>query len=210
MNHLSQYLLQSSACLAALYLVYWLLLRRETFFTVNRFFLVSAALLSLLIPLIRVNLYDIGPVRSVVIYLDPVIITPEKIGDIASRYGSGVQTVWIIYITGVAIFLARFIFQLVQLVFLAKRHEVRRSEGINLVLIDHAYSPFSFFNYVFVNSSQEKDPEISTIINHEQVHVKQWHSVDLIIMELLIILQWFNPFAWFIGRYQASARHFLY
>lgn len=209
MNHLSQYLIQSSACLAALYLVYWLFLRRETFFSVNRFFLVTAALLSMVIPLVRFSLYDLGPVRSVVIYLDPVIITPEKIGQVTSGYGNLVQTAWIIYITGVVIFMARFLFQIGQLIYIAKRHEVSRGDGINLVLVDQSCSPFSFFHYVFVNRRQDQDDEISTIIRHERIHVLQWHSADMIIMELLIIVQWFNPFAWFIGRSIKTVHEFL-
>ena len=209
MNYFLQYLLQSSACIAAFYLVYWLFLRRETFFLVNRFYLVFAALLSLLIPLIRFNLYDLGPIRSVVIYLDPVIITPEKIGYVASLHWNGIQTLWIVYITGVTIFLARFIFQLAQLLFLVRRHEIIQKERINLVFIDQAYSPFSFFNYIFVNPRQDQDSGISTIINHEQVHVQQRHSIDLIIIELLIIVQWFNPFAWFIGRSIKTNHEFL-
>jgi len=150
-----------------------------------------------------------GPARSVVIYLDPVIITPEKIDHVASQYGNGIQTVWIIYITGVTIFLARFIFQLVQLVFLARRHGISRKEGINLVILDQSYSSFSFFNYVFVNPRQDQESGISTIINHEQVHVKQRHSIDLILMELLIIVQWFNPIAWFIGKSIKANHEFL-
>ena len=209
MNHLLLYLPHSAVCLAALYLVYWLFLRRETFFTMNRFFLVSAALLSILIPFIRFNLYDLAPVRPVVIYLDPVIITPEKIGHIASRYENIVQTIWIIYITGVIVFLTKFIFQLVQLAFVARRNGTSRNEGINLVFTDQSYSPFSFFNYVFVNPRQDKEPEISTIIKHEQIHVRQWHSIDRIIMELLVIVQWFNPFAWFIVRSVKTIHEFL-
>jgi TonB family protein len=211
MNGFFQYLLQSSACIAAFYLVYWIFLRKETFFIVNRFYLISAVILSILIPLTRIDLYYFGPVRSFVVYLDPVIITPERIEHVTSQYWTGIQTLWIIYITGVMIFLTRFLFKLIQLVFLTRKHEISQKESINLVFIEETYSPFSFFNYIYVNPGQIKDKDhgISTIINHELVHVKQFHSIDLIIHELLIIVQWFNPFVWFIGRSIKTNHEFL-
>lgn len=209
MNHLIQYLLQSSACLAALYMVYWFFLRRETFFSMNRFYLVSAAILSMVIPLFRINLYSFALSGEIVVYLDQVIITPEKINDVASQYENGFQTLTVIYLTGVGIFLTRLIFQLFQLSVLGRRNEIRRQDGVNLVLVRNGYSPFSFFNYIFIDPCDLDDKRNTTIITHEKVHVKQLHSADLIIMELLTIVQWFNPFAWFIGRSLKSTHEFL-
>jgi TonB family protein len=208
MNQLFQYLLQSSACLAALYLVYWLFLRRETFFVLNRFYLVAAALLSLIIPLIRPDLAQIGAARSVIIYLDPVIITPERISHATSYLHSGIQAGWIIYFTGVTIFLVRFLFQLFQLMLIVRRHKITRKAGINLVFMDRGYAPFSFFNYIFFHP-REDDPGSESILRHEEIHVMQRHSVDLIIMELLVIVQWFNPFAWFINHSVKTVHEFL-
>lgn len=209
MNQFLHYLLQSSVCVAVLYMVYWLFLRKETFFTINRLYLVSVALLSLLIPLIKFNTYDFGLTRSLVIYLDPVIITPEKIDRVALTHGCWLQTLGVIYLTGVAVFLARLVFQLVQLGFLARNRKVIRKDDVTIILIEKAYAPFSFFNYLFVNSGIDQDPEASTIINHELVHARQWHSVDLIILELLTILQWFNPFVWFAGKSIKANHEFL-
>ena len=209
MNYLFQYLLQSSACLAALYLVYWVFLRRETFFFMNRFYLITASLLSLVIPLFRINLHSIAPSGEIIVYLDTVIITPQRIEYVASHYGTGFITLGVIYLTGVIVLSARLVFQIIQLILLARSHEIRKKEGLNFVMVNEDYSPFSFFNYIFINNHELEDKGISTIINHEKIHVKQLHSTDLIIMELLIIVQWFNPFAWFTNRSIKAIHEFL-
>jgi TonB family protein len=208
MTHFFIYLIQSTICMGILYVVYWIFLRNDTFHMVNRFYLLLAALLSVLVPLFKIDLNNLGPVRSVMIYLDPIIITPEKIGNTTSSSLDWVSIAGIVYLTGVIIFLARFIFQLVQLWTLARRFGIRRSNGITVVFTDRTFSPFSFFNLIFLNTP-EREEDLQPILEHEQVHVHQRHSVDLLVVELVTLLQWFNPFIWLTGRSLKTIHEFL-
>jgi TonB family protein len=198
MNHFFLYLFHSSACVAALWFVYWLFLGKETYFRTNRFYLLVAAVFSLLLPLMKVNLNDFSQIRPVAVYLDPIVITPEKIGKVASGIGNGYMPFIFIYLAGVAFFIVRFLVRLVQLARLARHQRITTSSDAWIVTVNSTFAPFSFFRWVFVNHADIEDPACARIINHEMVHVKQWHSADLILSELMLILQWFNPFAWLL------------
>jgi TonB family protein len=208
MNHFFIYLLQSGTCMGILYGVYWIFLRKDTFHMVNRFYLILGAILSVVIPLLKIDLQSLGPVRSVMIYLDPIIITPDKIANVPTSTLDWTVIASIVYLTGVVLFFTRFVFQLVQLFLLTRRYGISRTDGMNIVFTDRDYSPFSFFNIIFLHSP-ERAEELRTILEHEQVHIRQKHSMDLLIIELVTILQWFNPFVWFTGRSLKTIHEFL-
>ncbi|MCX6244410.1 MAG: M56 family metallopeptidase [Bacteroidetes bacterium] len=208
MSHFLIYLLQSSACMGILYGVYWIFLRKDTFHMVNRFYLVLTAFLSALVPLLKIDLASLGPVRTIMIYLDPIIITPDTIGNAAASPFNWLTIAGIVYTTGVIIFLSRFIFQLIQILLLARHYGISRTNGMNLVFVDRNYSPFSFFNIIFINAPEKKE-DLQTILEHEQVHIRQMHSMDLLVVELLTIFQWFNPFVWFTNRSLKTIHEFL-
>ena len=208
MNHFFIYLLQSGTCMGILYGVYWIFLRKDTFHMVNRFYLILAAVLSVVIPLLKIDFQSLGLVRSVMIYLDPIIITPDKMANVPSGILDWTVIASIVYLTGVVLFFTRFVFQLVQLFLLTRRYGISRTDGMNIVFTDRDYSPFSFFNIIFLHSP-ERAEELCTILEHEQVHIRQKHSMDLLIIELVTILQWFNPFVWFTGRSLKTIHEFL-
>jgi TonB family protein len=115
----------------------------------------------------------------------------------------------VIYITGAAIFALRFIFQLGQLLWLVYQHGITRHEGMRVVFVESNYSPFSFFNLIFINRKEMNQENIREIIAHEQVHIRQKHSLDLILLELLTIVQWFNPVIWFYRTSVKSLHEYL-
>lgn len=209
MNSLLQYLLHSAACVAALYAVYWAFLQRDTFFMTNRIYLVSAVLLSLTLPLFPWPFTFGGALAPAVVLLEPVIITPGAIAEVAQEHLGWFSSLMIIYFTGVAIFLLRFIVQLVQLMFLVRRSGITRREGMKLVFVDRGYSPFSFFRYIFIREDQSADERLAAILEHEKVHIRQLHSADLVATELLTIIQWFNPFAWLLQRSVKAVHEYL-
>ena len=200
MNDLITYLLQSAAILSVLYSVYWLFLRKDTFFHVNRFYLLSSLLLALVVPLLDIRILAGGSVSSVIIMLDPVLITSGKIEKIASSHLSLFEAAGVVYFTGVIIFTLRFMIQLIQLAFIVRRNKITRQEGANIVFVDRGYSPFSFFNLIFIRKEYFIDGKLTPILAHEKIHIHQYHTLDLLLIEIAIILQWFNPFAWFMGR----------
>jgi TonB family protein len=189
-------LLQSSLSIAAIYLVYHIFLRKDTFFKTNRFYLITAILFSLLIPFLDLSRL-FGPIeKTYFVLLDPIIIYPEGVQATLDNNPSIFQIVMAIYFTGVIIFLFRFLFQLVQLALLIRRYGISKRQGMRFVFTDKTFSPFSFFNIVFMNRSDLESIDTQKIIAHEKVHIQQWHSLDLMLLEIITIIQWFNPFIW--------------
>ncbi|MEI6889241.1 MAG: TonB family protein [Bacteroidales bacterium] len=209
MNAIFSYLLESSISITLMYTVYWLFLKRETFFMMNRVYLLGAAGLSLLLPVIPFHWQPSSAAATVIYILDPVLITPDKIEKAAGSHLQWLDVVAIVYITGLVIFLLRFVVQMLQLFFIVRRNGTERRHGMLIVYVDRGYSPFSFFNLVFINEKNVPGEKLETILTHEYIHVKQRHTLDLILAEILIIIQWFNPFAWFTGREFRTIHEFL-
>jgi len=209
MSNFITYLVQSSVLLAVLYTVYWFFLRKDTFFHVNRFYLLSSLLLSLIIPLLDIRPFTGGAISPVIIMLDPVLISPEKIEKVASDHLSWFEIAGVVYLTGVFIFSLRLAIQLIQLAIIIKRNKITREEGSKIVFVDRGYSPFSFFNLIFIRREYYVDGKLTPVLAHEKIHIHQYHTIDLLLIEIAIILQWFNPFAWFLGRSMKSIHEFL-
>ncbi|MDH5466065.1 MAG: hypothetical protein OEY25_01445 [Candidatus Aminicenantes bacterium] len=190
MNDFILYLVESGVCLAFFYIVYWIFLKKETFFNLNRLFLVSSIGLSLIIPLIRIS----APITSRALFERTYPAGPPPASQTASLGVSDVLL--LIYFTGVGFLLLRFGFKLLLVFLMIRKNGVQKYNGLKVVFIERSCSPFSFFNYVFVNRSNVSDDDFQRIISHEMIHIKQYHSLDLIILELITIYQWFNPFVW--------------
>jgi TonB family protein len=197
MNELFRYLVLSGISMILLYCIYALFLRKDTFFMVNRIYLIGTIIFSLVAPLMinKVNLHLESTGYGYL--LETITITPEKIETAVVNNFSLFQTIFIVFITGAALFLCRFVFQIMQLVFLVKKYGITRNEGLKLVFINRNYSPFSFFNLIFINEKETGTEYFRNILEHELVHVRQKHTLDLILVELLTIIQWFNPIVWF-------------
>jgi TonB family protein len=139
----------------------------------------------------------LGPIeKTYFVLLDPITIYPEGIQATLDNNPSFSQIALAIYFTGVIIFLFRFLFQLGQLTLLIRRYGISKRQGMRFVFTDKTYSPFSFFNIVFLNRTDLESIDTQKIIAHEKVHIQQWHSLDLMLLEIITIIQWFNPFIW--------------
>jgi hypothetical protein len=190
MNDFVLYLIESGICLVLFYSVYWIFLRKDTFFVINRFYLVSSAALSLIIPFIKIT----SPIGSRPLLESSVVF---REGGSLPAHSLGISDVLLlIYFWGVMFFLIRFIFQLLRVLILIKKSRIQKYNGLKVVFIDKDCSPFSFFNFIFINKSNISDDDFQRIVAHEMIHIKQYHSIDLLILEWLTIFQWFNPFVW--------------
>jgi hypothetical protein len=185
------YLLQVNLYLLLFYSLYFVLLRNETFFKMNRFYLVGSALLSLAIPLVKLQwvkelflgeqVFQVTQKISNVISYEDVI--SERNGNMLtvgthSPSLSNLEILAIIY---------GFITLLFLFNFLRKLYQLKKA-----LQSDNRSQAFSFFNKIVVDDSLEgKD----TIIDHEMVHVRQWHSLDVIFLEIFTAFNWFNPIA---------------
>lgn len=209
MNALFLYLFKSTVCLSLLYAVYWFILRKDTFFQLNRFYLLSMMLCSMLIPLFPMHWIATDPSAAMVILLEPVLITPGKVEQTLIEHLQWIEMATIIYITGVVIFLLRFGLQLYQLQRITRQFGIKVHEGNRVVFVDRNYSPFSFFNLIYINKEALPSGSLRTILEHEQVHIRQHHTADMLILELVTILQWFNPLTWLTGREMKSIHEYL-
>ncbi len=209
MNTLLLYLLKSTCCITVLYLIYWFFLKRDTFFQMNRFYLLAMVIFSLLIPLLPLHWAPSDPSASLVVFLEPVLITPEKVEQTALAHLQWIELAFVVYLTGAAIFLLRLGLQLFQLHRITRRFGVKVLHQQRLVVVDRGYSPFSFFNLIYINEAAIPAGSLETILEHEQVHIRQHHTADLLLIELATILQWFNPLIWMTSREMKSIHEYL-
>lgn len=196
MNEFLMYLMKSSICLAALYTIYWFFLKKDTFFMANRIYLISSIILSFVLPLFKIPIIIADPDITYVAIMETITITAQKVESGIINNLSIYQKLFIVYLTGAAIFSLRFIIQIVQLFLLIRKFGVTNIDGLKVVKLDRKYSPFSYFNYIFLNEENLKDRNLQEIIDHEKIHIEQNHSIDLVLLEALTIIQWFNPFIW--------------
>ncbi|RCH54496.1 hypothetical protein DJ568_11775 [Mucilaginibacter hurinus] len=179
-----QYLLLANLYLALFYGFYVLLLRAETFFQLNRVYLVASAILSFVIPVIQAdwvqNLFITRQVNYI-IYSQPLVFYQYAATAEDNRITIG-QILTLTYAAGIIFLTCRLLWQLLQL-----SRFVRQPQT----------TAFSFFKKINVDATLSSADIITA---HEEVHAKQWHSADVIIMEAIMILNWFNPVVYFYRR----------
>ncbi|HEU4555932.1 MAG TPA: TonB-dependent receptor plug domain-containing protein [Chitinophaga sp.] len=186
------YLLKANIALTLFYLAYRFGLRRLTFYVLNRFFLLAGIVCAAVFPLIDVNalLEHHERISSVVVIYVPDLNTLQT-----ERF-----TVWnvLVYIfwVGVAAMAIRFIIQLLSLWKLHRQAQAAVIQQQPVKALKQPVNPFSFFKNIYINPSQHSPLELDAILRHEQVHVKQWHTLDVLAAELNNIFYWFNPGAW--------------
>lgn len=187
-----EYLLKASGIVVILFLFYDIFLKNETFFKSIRGYFIIGLLIVLIIPLIEIPIYA-KAIVSQINFTDYSEIATSK--DVAYSI-DWQQVIFIIYATGVVFFSLKFLVQLISLGFLISKHPIVKHENYYFIETLKNVSPFSFFNIIVYNKNQFSINELQHIINHEKAHVKQWHSIDVILSHLLVITLWFNPFIW--------------
>jgi hypothetical protein len=185
-----QYLLESGVCLAIFYLIYWVFLKKETYFEFNRFFLMLSIPLSFAIPLFNIT----SPFRT-----SPIFERTFVAGPTAGKQGqllSYSDILWFAFLLGAGYFFLRFVLRLTQILFLVRKYGYHIYDGVKVIVTDIDTAPFSFFSFLFISKFDITDHGFERILAHEMTHIKQYHSIDLLFLELLTIFQWFNPFVW--------------
>jgi hypothetical protein len=199
------FLVKSSAGIILFYLVYWLFLRNETYHSVNRWFLMAALFLSVLLPLFPVHytfLMEQGNNTNLFVTIPdtfnnmPVVANQEPVAGSFNWQ----QAILMVYFTGAAIFMVRLLTQTFILIQLMLMYRIKSTEGIWIVENEKYGLPFSFFNVVFINPKFHKQENLPEILAHEKVHIRENHWFDLLFIELLTVIFWFNPFIWFFER----------
>jgi TonB family protein len=202
MNNFIEYTLKASISLTVLYLFYWLVLRRDTHFNMNRTVLLFSVVVSMVLPSIPTHSFmrlsvmeklpafhiDLSPGRSFI--LPVMTVAPEA----PINYW---KILTIVYIAGIILVFARLIYQAIFLHAISRLSEKTEYDGYTIVFMNTDIIPFSYFNRIFIPSTRIDEGSFGSIVAHEKSHLNQGHYVDLFIVEILTMLQWFNPVVWF-------------
>ena len=186
------YLLKSVAWILGFALVYLLFLRNERYFRLNRLFLLSGILASFIFPFLTVR-YSVN-VPAPMIEAGNAAVAGFKDGSQTTMTGIGLLLL-VLYMAGALIVAFRTIKQSNSVLRSIRKAEIIKSHPVKLIRTADYTTSFSFFSYVFVNPSIT-ELETGEIVNHELVHIRQLHWFDLVLVQLLCTLQWFNPFSW--------------
>lgn len=222
MNQLPDYLLKLSLGLTLIWLFYYLVLRRLTFYNWNRWYLLLYSALAFVIPLVNLNqalpprqLAEIPILRSVPVISTATTVETQYIaaeGDEKQPTAAKInlpesnglsfppaETIMGLLVLGIAFMLLRLGLQLLSY-FRIKRHGELASdeEGVKIYHVKRPIVPFSFGRAIFFNPELHTESDLQEIMRHELVHVRQRHTFDVLCAELLCALNWFNPFAWLI------------
>ena len=187
-----EYLLKSSGIIAIFYGFYKIVLERETFFQSNRYFLLTGILIALVLPYINIPLYignNSKPIEDFIVLENHAIITKDETINWLTIFNK-------IYLIGVLFLIGKLIVNLISLGNLILKHPVEKVNGFSMVRTHQDISPFSFFNYIVFNPNQFNSKELKQIISHEKIHAFQYHSIDIIISQIISIILWFNPIIW--------------
>ncbi|QTE22159.1 M56 family metallopeptidase [Polaribacter cellanae] len=171
--------------------LYDFILSKETFFTKNRWYLLSTPILSFLLPFIKIPTFQKAVPQEYIIYLPEIVLSPQKVIQETSWY-QNINYIDVLFGIGVLIFSILFVAKLLQIINLIRSHKLIKKDGFTLVLIPNQTKAFSFFNYIFLGK-EISGTQRAQIIEHELVHSKQKHSLDLLFFEFLKIVMWFNP-----------------
>jgi len=193
MADLFAYLLRSAACLSLFYAFYRLVLMRDTNFGLNRAFLLGGAVLSIVLPFLRIT----SPFFRTVVHASAIPLQADPAALLAPSRAPGLfDALFPVYAAGAGLFLLLFLVRIGRLALLAGRCGCERHRGLRVVLCGHPGESFSFFHFVFLNKAKIPDGAFDRILAHELAHVRQLHSFDIVFSEILTVIQWFNPFVW--------------
>ena len=177
------------------YMFYRLLLSKETFHRVNRVVLLSTALLSFILPLCVITTH-----QTVVLDAVPMV----SVGNVQMEMATDEQPAqWqyvipLLYIIGVVVVLSHTLLSVWRVLMLVRRSErIPQADGTTLCVVPDEVPPFSFCSFIVMNRNDYNIGD-SAILAHERGHIRQHHSCDVLLVDLLTALQWFNPAMWML------------
>lgn len=206
MNVILPYLIEVLLCSGLLLLYYLLFLRNKEFHAYNRFYLLSASIISWLIPALKIQTS---------IQLQTKKISSIQLGEVITDYSFEITNLqnsandywsWQQFCIALAslvstLLLLHILYTLLRLILVIKNSNIQHLEDCKLIMTKEGGAPFSFFGYIFWNPIVDLASEYGKkMLNHELVHIKAKHSIDKLFSELMIVVGWWNPFFWFIKK----------
>ena len=199
------YILKSAVCLSLFYLFYRLLLSKETFHRFNRIALLGILFLSLLIPFIEVTTAHQTELSQTVLTVEQLLMMAEAMDPAEMSVAqpeelsiSWVQVLLLFYLVGIIFFACRNLYSLSRLLLLIKSGKRERLEGgVRLIVLEREVAPFSWMRYIVI-SRKDLEEDGREILIHEMAHIQNRHSIDLLVADICIFFQWFNPGIWLL------------
>lgn len=212
METLIAYIIKVNIALIFFYLLYIVFLKKDTFFVFRRYFLLVAIVFSFVYPFATVSAWGniisfekpqkhitqvmVEEPASAVVLADEVQVA-EPVNKININWW---QALLFTLSAGLVFFFARFIWQLASILRIKSKSIQKNIDGIRVFDLHDEITPFSFFGWIFIHTDSHSDAEIKQILLHEQTHARQWHSADILLMELLCVFFWWNPIVWLMKR----------
>jgi len=188
------YIAKSSSLMLMFYCAYYFLLRKETFFNSNRWFLLSGLIVSVILPLLtytKVIWIDAAPNFDTNIQTTLISNTDSESVDFNWNY-----IILGLYGIGLFVFLLKLAIDFYSLNSIIKGKKIKQQADFKFVDINENIAPFSYFEYIVYNSSLYTASELESILEHEKVHSDQNHTFDVLISRIFSIIFWFNPIVW--------------
>lgn len=216
MNSAVNFILESGISLALLSIIYILFLRRETFFRLNRLFLLISLGFSAMLPFIKFRVFQAQPMLLAEVTVTPyrnlmeaVTIYGQDLSGTVVQSISSSQIIILIYLLGFLFFFSQLAFRIIQIVMLVVKNKVELSGQFKFVFLHKEFSPFSFLNYIFINPDKKESEGYDKMVAHELEHIKQGHTFDVLMLEIMTVFQWFNPFMWLLKKVVRENHEFL-
>ncbi|HER40092.1 MAG TPA: M56 family peptidase [Salinimicrobium catena] len=189
------HLLKSAGLMTLFYAGYFFLLKNDTSFKTNRFFLLAGIITSILLPFLEIT-------QKIIVENTDKAFLPENFSAEAFTTAAARpeafgwwQISGILYLAGLSFFLLKFFLELFSLLKIILTQKTIRKHSYCLIHKSGSH-PFSFFRYIILDPGQHSPREIDLILKHEQAHVRQGHSIDQLLATLFAYLLWFHPLAW--------------
>jgi len=199
MDNIVEYLIKSGIALSVFYLFYWLLMRKSTHFGLNRLTLATSLIASLILPLIKIDLTPEVVATSIPVMSIDLTNIVQAVSRPEPAWGIR-EIVLLIYFSGFAITLFRLIYQSIYIHVISKMSRTITKGKHTIVLVEKDITPFAYFSKIFIPASKMEESSFESILAHEKSHLSQYHYVDLFLIEVVTIVQWFNPIVWLYER----------
>ncbi len=205
MEAIGLYLLRSAVWITGFALVYRLFLRNERFFLLNRVYLVTGILASVILPLVTIRYVVEVPVMKADVTAGALTAVVQDNDTWQHILAMALCAVWL---TGIIIILIRYAIQVIPVLRAAGKAGRTSDYPVRVLRTSEFSGSFSLFSIVVVNPSVS-ETETREIMNHEMVHIKQMHSFDLLLASMLCAVQWFNPVTWIYARFIRQNHEYL-
>ena len=188
------YLVEANIYLTVFYMLYYVVLTNDTHYRLRRIYLLSTCIMAYIIPVVQINLLQ-PKIGTQVVTVIPNASLVQGYAVSTVHYFNIDNAVISIYIAGVIITLGTLLYKMVLLCRLTRIQKSLIYDRYKLITLKNSNTAFSFFNYVFIGTQVTG---VETIIRHELVHIQQKHSFDIVFLEVVKIINWFNPFLYLL------------